>query len=299
MSGHRKWSEVRDNRHQRREAAATTATAPVDAPKHVLVRGKKIRLRWVQQIAWSILVANAGALIISALYYIFVQVKWPGATYGGHTHTILYLKPDWDHLFGWKQWPTDRHTIRNVYEAALATLFVGSVLADWRKHTRLAPAWYVAISPLVIIVAAAPLVVGGVYLLDHVLPSTSPPGWLARVLNDLVGIPWQPVVIGVVVGQVVKRLYAPAGNTVNWYFTARAVDKARDARRDGDPDPERFLPHWPVPPNIRERAAWTYEADLPCPDRGHNIKAAVYAVTVIMLGLIGWGIYVRYVIAKR
>src|SRR5208282_2622663 len=106
-------------------AAATEELVP---PKRIPVNGRPIRLRWLQQIIWSFLAANVGALIISALYYLFVQLRWH---VGGHT--LLYLKPDWDHLFGFGGWTEDRHDVRNVYEALLATLFVKSLLANWRK----------------------------------------------------------------------------------------------------------------------------------------------------------------------
>jgi len=112
------------------------ATQELVPPKRILVNGRPIRLRWLQQIIWSFLAANIGALIISALYYLFVQLRWH---VGGHT--ILYLKPDWDNLFSFRGWAADRHDIRNVYEALLATLFVKSLLANWRKNDRRAPAW--------------------------------------------------------------------------------------------------------------------------------------------------------------
>ena len=118
-------------------------------PRHILVNGRRIRLRWLQQIIWSFLAANIGSLIISGLYYLFVQLRWH---VGGHT--ILYLKPDWDHLFSFHGWTADRHDVRNVYEAVLATLFVKSLLANWRKNDRRAPAWYVVISPFLIVIVA-------------------------------------------------------------------------------------------------------------------------------------------------
>jgi len=122
----------------------TAATEELVPPKRILVNGRRIRLRWLQQIIWSLLAANVGALIISALYYIFVQIRWQA---GGHT--ILYLKPKWDNLFSFQGWKADRHDLRNVYEALLATLFVKSLLANWRKHNRRAPAWYVILSPII------------------------------------------------------------------------------------------------------------------------------------------------------
>ena len=57
---------------------ATTELLP---PKHIAVKGRPIRFRWLQQIIWSFLAANAGALIMVALYYLFVQLRWH---VGGH-----------------------------------------------------------------------------------------------------------------------------------------------------------------------------------------------------------------------
>lgn len=288
-----------------------TAIAPVASPpKHILIHGKPIRLRWLQQIIWSFLAANVGALVISALYYLFVQVRWPGV---GH-HTVLYLKQDWDSLFTFKGWAADRHDVRDVYEGVLATLFVKSLLANWKKGGWHAPAWYVAISPLLIVLVAAPLVTLGVYLLNHAFPWLWQREFGHRILHNpvhfpaqldflgtfLAGFPWQPFVIGIVVGLVVHRVYAPAGRTVQLYFVGRAVDHARDAIAAGaaENDARRHLPRWPLPPTIRERAEWIMDQGLAVPDRGKSITGAVYAVSVVLLALTVYGGYVRYVVAK-
>src|SRR3974390_3657503 len=110
------------------------ATSELVPPKRIEVNGRPIRLRWLQQIIWSFLAANIGALIISALYYLFVELRWH---VGGHT--ILNLKPDWDNLFSFRGWSADRHDIRNVYDALLGTFLVTSLLADWRQKARLSP----------------------------------------------------------------------------------------------------------------------------------------------------------------
>ena len=201
----------------------TAATEELVPPKHILVNGRRIRLRWLQQIVWSFLAANIGALIISALYYIFVQLRWQA---GGHT--ILYLKPKWDNLFSFQGWKTDRHDLRNVYEALLATLFVKSLLANWRKHNRRAPAWYVVLSPIIIVVVAFPIVAAGIWLINYALPYLWHAVFGHHVLHNPAHFPyhlawlgtylsswrWQPLVIGIVAGLVVHRVYAPAGNTV-------------------------------------------------------------------------------------
>jgi hypothetical protein len=285
-------------------AAATGELVP---PKHILVKGRPIRLRWLQQVIWSFLAANIGALIISALYYLFVQLRWH---VGGHT--ILYLKHDWDNLFSFRGWAQDRHDVRDVYEAVLATLFVRSLLADWRKHDRRAPAWYVVISPVLIVVAAFPVVVAGIWLMNYALPflwhavlahrivhnPVHMPYQLAWLGTYLSGFPWQAVVIGILAGLVAHRVYAPGGNTVQLYFIGRSVDKTRDAIAAGEDHPDRHLPRWPWPPVIRERAAWIMDNDLPVPDRTRDIRWAVRVFTVVMAGLAIYGAYVRYVVAK-
>lgn len=285
-------------------AATTSELLP---PRRIEVNGRPIRLRWLQQLIWLFLAANVGALIISALYYLFVELDWH---VGGYT--ILNLKPDWDHLFSFAGWPADRHDIRDVYEAVLATLFVRSLLANWRKHNRRAPAWYVLLSPVLIVVAAFPVVVAGILLINYGLPDVWHAAFAHHVVRNpvhlpyrwawlgtyLAGYPWQPVVIGVLAGLVVHRVYAPAGNTVQVYFVGRSVDRTRDAIAAGEDNPYRHLPRWPWPPVIRERAAWIMQSGQPVPNRARDITLAVRIVTIVFACLAIYGAYVRYVIAK-
>lgn len=286
--------------------------AALAVPKRVLVHNKPIRFRFLQQTIWGFLAANAGAMIVSALYYIFVQVKWPGATYSGHPHTVLYLKPYWDNLFSFSGWSADRHDIRNVYEAVFATLFVKSLLANWKKSKWEAPAWYVALSPVLILVAAAIPVVLGVFVLNHAGPwiwhqwigthKVANPvhlnhtlSWLATYLT---GFPWQPAVIGILAGLVVHRVYAPAGDTVQAYFVGRTVDRTRDAINADEKNPYRHMPRWPMPPVVRERAWWIMQAGEKVPDRSRSIRWAVWSVALTLGALAGYGVYIRYVVAK-
>jgi hypothetical protein len=285
----------------------TAATGQLVPPKRVAVNGRPVRFRWLQQIIWSFLAANVGALIVSALYYLFVQLRWQA---GGHT--ILYLKPDWDNLFTFQGWKTDRHDIRNVYEALLATLFVKSLLANWRKHDRRAPAWYVLLSPILIVVVAFPIVAAGIWLINYALPYLWHLWFAHHVLHNPLHFPhplawlgsylaswkWQPLVIGILAGLVVHRVYAPAGNTVQLYFIDRSVDRTRDAIAAAEENPYRHLPRWPWPPVIRERAAWIMQSEQAVPDRTRDIRWAVWIMIVVGTSLASYGGYVRYVIAK-
>ena len=143
----------------------TAATRELVPPKHILVNGRRIRLRWLQQIIWSFVAANVGALIITALYYLFVELRWH---VGGQ-------RPVYQARLGQPVqlslgWAADRHDIRNVYEALLATLFVKSLLANWRKHDRRAPAWYVAALARPDSDLAFPIVAAGILLINYGLP---------------------------------------------------------------------------------------------------------------------------------
>ncbi len=276
----------------------TTGTAELVPPKRIEVNGAPIRFRLVQQLVWSFLAANAGSLIIAALYYLLTQINWHiGA------HKVLYLKNDWDHLFSFRGWPQDRHDVRDVYEGALATLFVKSLLANWRKYgeRRVGPVRLVA-APLVIIAVAAPIVVAGIYVINYGGPwlwrrvfhhhaihaPVSPPGWLAAYLSAW---NWQPVLIGIITGLVVHRIYAPVGNTVQLFFIERQVDKTRDTGTD-------HRPRWPLPPVIRERYAWIIGNDLPVHDRGRWAGRLIPIMAFLLAALMIFGAVVRYYIAK-
>src|SRR5215510_4289887 len=102
------------------ERALSTITAALPAiPRHIKVNGHRIHLRLVQQLIWSFAAATAGAYVISAVYYLITQVDWTASG-----HPIFYLKPSWDGLINASWWRVARHDIRDVYEGALATLFV-------------------------------------------------------------------------------------------------------------------------------------------------------------------------------
>lgn len=280
--------------------SAVTAAAPA-IPRHIKVNGHRIRLRLVQQLIWSFVAATAGAYVISALYYLIIEVHW---TSGGQT--ILHLKPQWDGLFKTAWWPVARHDIRDVYEGALATLFVKSLMANWKKaHGERVGAIRLITAPLLIVVAALPILVVGIWVVNFVGPSlwhklfhhhvlhlsVSLPSWLATYLSTW---NWQPVLIGIVAGLVVHRLYQPIGNTVQLFFISHAVNRARATGR---------IPIWvrrPItPPVIRERFAWMMDNDVPAEKHGAWVAVIAPVMTVILVLLALYGGFVRLWIAKH
>jgi hypothetical protein len=282
--------------------SAATAALPA-IPRHIEVNGRRIHLRLVQQLIWSFVAATAGAYIISALYYLITQVDW---TSGGHT--IFWLKPQWDGLFKTAWWPVARHDIRDVYEGALATLFVKSLMANWKKaHSERVGAFRLITAPLLIIVAALPIVVAGVWVINfagpwlwhhafhHRVLHLSPPSWLPSWLATFLSTwNWQPVLIGIITGLVVHRLYRPIGNTVQLFFISRGVTKARATGR---------IPVWvrhPItPPVVRERFMWMLDNNVPVEKHGAWITVIAPIMTVILVLLALYGGFVRLWIAKH
>jgi len=274
----------------------STITAALPAiPRHIKVNGHRIHLRLVQQLIWSFVAATAGAYIISAVYFLITQVDWSN---GGHT--ILYLKPQWDGLFNTAWWQTARHDIRDVYEGALATLFVKSLMANWKKaHTERVGAFRLLTAPLLIIVVTLPIVIAGVWVINFGAPwlwhhtlghrvvhlSVSLPAWLDTYLSTW---NWQPLLIGIIAGLVVHRLYRPIGNTVQLFFIEIGVNRARATGK---------VPVWvrhPItPPVIRERFAWMMDNDVPVEKHGAWINVVAPVMTVIFVVLALYGGYIR------
>jgi hypothetical protein len=279
---------------------AVQAALPA-APRHIEVNGHRIHLRLLQQLIWSFAGATAGAYIISALYYLITQVHW---TSGGHT--VLYLKPGWDGLFNTAWWPVARHDIRDVYEGVLATLLVKSLMANWKKaHGDRAGAFRIAISPLVVTLAALPVVIAGVWVVNFGGP------WLwhhtlhHRVLHLAVTLPawldtylstwnWQPLLIGIIAGLVVHHLFRPVGNAIQLFFIEVGVNRSRSTG---------VIPAWvrhPItPPVIRERFAWMMANDIAVERHGPWIRIVAPVMTAICLILALYGAFIRLWLAKH
>src|SRR5260221_1407883 len=133
-------------------------------------------------------------------------------------------------------------------------------MANWKKaQGERVGAFRLATAPLMIIIAALPLVVAGIWVINfggpwlwhHTLHhrvlhvSVAIPSWLATYLSTW---NWQPLLIGVLAGLVVHRLYRPIGNTVQLFFIEIAVTRTRATGT---------IPAWVrhplTPPVIRER----------------------------------------------
>jgi hypothetical protein len=117
------------------------------------------------------------------------------------------------------------------------------------------------------------------------------PSWLATYLSTW---NWQPLLIGVLAGLVVHRLYRPIGNTVQLFFIEIAVTRTRATGT---------IPGWVrhplTPPVIRERFSWMLDNDVTVEKHGAWIKVVAPVLTVILVVLALYSAFIRLWFAKH
>ena len=277
-----------------------------------LLTGGYVHGRLVQSLYWSAAAALLGAAFVSGLYDGILQVHW--YVHIGNFHLELFnLKHWWDNLFPYNWWPLYRHAaFRDIAAPAVATMAVKTLLAS-RKW------WGVRVSnvrlltsPLVVVVLTFGLGVLGVWLTDFAFPAAwawasselGHPGFKvsARFLGKASA---SQIVLGIVIGQIVHRYWAPVGATLQGGSLDRAVDRAQAiVERAGismtraveiDAAGWHVIPAWvrlPLsPPVVRERFAEMWRGNTAVKIRkGHGKLIAVmtvFAVLVTLLGLVG------------
>jgi hypothetical protein len=246
-----------------------------------LPNGKPVKLRRIQMTVWGAVAAFLGAGFIAGLYFGIFEVNWH----------VFYLKPWWDHLFteGW--WPVYRHTaFRDIPEPAFAAMGVKTLMAApkyWGKRVGTAR---LVITPFVIIALTLILGVAGTWLLNYGLP--------LHVRN---GLSWHSageLILGVVIGLVLHRIWAPVGSTIQGHLSESAAEKG--LRR-------RHIPVWVklplAPPVVRERFNVNYKLfkaarlneTAPPMDRPSRGKAwAITGIVILFVLITALGIVAHY-----
>ncbi len=238
-------------------------------PEKILVNGKDIRGRFAQMTIWSVTAAAIGAAFVAGLYFLLLQVRWY-VHIGPVNFQIFSLKHWWDHLFHYKSWFLYRHGLRDLLEPAAATMGVKTLLAKAKWwNTRVGPI-RLTTAPVILLTLASGLAVGGIWLLDFGFPQlwrhlfgtyvVTAPAWISHSS-------WQIIGLGIGIGLVLHRFWAPVGATIQGYAVDHEVGKAllrassaTGAVRVG------YSPFWvryPVmAPVIRERFSWTVASEL-------------------------------------
>lgn len=291
--------------------------ATIAAPRHIEVNGHRIRFRLAQQAGWSAISAVLAAALIAGVYFLVFEVNWH-VHIGAVRFQIFYLKNWWDGGMGFIHSPSwgnvYRHGLRNLWETVLAALFVKSLLAaKWRKDDVRVGGLRLILTPLLLAVVATALVVGGIWLLDFGLPSAwhhffgthraaNPvhlPHSLAFLANFLSTWNWQVVLVGAVIGQIVHKIWAPVGNTIQGFFIDRAAANARRyVNPVGGPGYAPLWVRYPLtPPVARERFAWIMESGQPIRSHGKLDRGLIITFSVVAFWLIVAGLIARYWVA--
>jgi hypothetical protein len=226
----------------------TTQTATPATPKHPLVNGKPIRNRAIQQIAWGVVLGTLiFGLLASGLYFGGTQVHWY-IHVGSFYWPGFWLKRGWDSGMGvigphtWvvntHDWPLYRHPYRNIGLPALAVMGALSITGGSKRP---APRWYTAIAPLLVLVSAVVLITAGVWV---TLWANARLGGVSHAVTAL-----EAAVLALVIGQILHRIWRPAGTRIQHFLVERGVDRYLRNGHTG-------LPVWVrkplAPPTMRE-----------------------------------------------
>jgi len=289
----------------------TAETVPAHRkPQPVLWNGEHIKGRWLQTRVWGAILGVLVVGLIAGIYFALWQVNW--YVHVGPVHFGLFnLKRSWDGGTWWPSWlghwADYRHyAFRDELEPAVATLIVLSLLAGEKYWKYRLPAWQVAVRVVAVLVLAIGLGVLGVYLRDFGLPGAwahsataaghpgynlrSGFGWAGKI--SLFTLAW-----GALMGFVLHRLWAPAGATIQGYWTDRLADRGR-----GRKHPAWYI-RWPFsPPVVRERYSELYlhpEITIAKPGKASRWLIGIITFVVVLLVPLGllakWGIGAHHV----
>lgn len=203
--------------------------------ERILVCGHPIKARTLQMFIWSAVVAACGAALVAGVYYNVLEMSWFG-------HTAKHW---WDGGMGVihaAAWPLYRHGIRDYGEPAIATMAVKTYMAKQKWWNVRVGKLRLVTTPFAVFAVAVAGAVGAVWLADFGFPAA----W--RYMHTTFGVPasivaptlfeqhaWQTaltVTLGVCIGLVVHRIWAPVGAHLQGYYVERSVRRWADHGAD-------------------------------------------------------------------
>jgi hypothetical protein len=237
----------------------------------VLVNGKPIHGRLIQQILWGVLLGTAlFGLAFSGLYFGATQVHWY-IHIGSFYHSARWVKPMWDQGFGWfsphswlintSNWADYRHPYRNIGLASFAVMGALSITGGAKK---MAGRWYTAFAPLIILASALVLITAGVWV---TLWANAKTGGASHLVTAM-----EAAALAFIVGRVLHILWKPAGTRIQHFIVERMVDRffRRGYATQG-------LPVWVkyplAPPTMREAGQLLITDDRTNPIPGELTEA--------------------------
>jgi hypothetical protein len=275
---------------------AVKSQVPVP-PKHIEVDGHRIRHREFQQVLW---LAACGALAIcavSAVYYDITQVYW----HVGH-FVILNLRYSWNHLFPSQTWPVWRHSVgRAIFEGIVADFLLkwlvsGLTGKSWKKRPmQRVRVWSIPLIALGVLILGLALAVCAQWFVMFGYPMLAHQTTHVHYVTPAASIAEaEGFVIGVIIGELVHRLWRPAANTIHLMLADRGVAYAQ--AHDGK------LPVWVrhplTPPSERERVAWMVKSGIKVKPASKWIHYPAIVAGLVFLALAVQGFDIRVFIAR-
>jgi hypothetical protein len=250
--------------------------------ERILVNGKPIRARGLQQVIHGSVIGLLGVCLFAGLYEAVIQVPWHIWLHIGSFQwrtATSSIKSWWDGGMGFihsGDWKLYRHAIRNDGEPAAFALFASMIAAPpkyWGKRVGIVR--LIATPPL-LLVATMALIVAGTYAIIHWAPSN----WSYSTLS---------IILGAAIGVAMRPLWKPIGATLQGFLVDRSIDVARGKGHD---------PLWertPLgPPTLRERYSEMKAHDTDTETRSPANRAAVITFLVVAFVLIVLGALAKF-----
>ena len=270
--------------------------------KYKLTRGQKLEM-----IARGTVLSQVASAIGSAVYYLFTQVKYGTQNAGQPYFTWIGLKDTWDRLpvhvanllhADWLHhaqsapawWVTARHDARHVFIGLVAYLLIASLTIGMsrRPRRRVHPFW-IAASPVTVMLAAVPGAAAGILLVSKGLPVVMhwgvPSGnvWVREWLGKG---SWQLTIIGLLAGKFfAQTMFRPVADTIQLTSIEKHIS-------DGDQP----RPWWKVVygPAYVNRFRYLIASKHVCPPHSKVLGTIMLAGTPVLAFWLGYGIWLKY-----
>jgi hypothetical protein len=269
-------------------------------------------LSWLglESIIWGIVIGHLIKWAGNTAYFASFQVRY-AAGYGNSLYTVFYLKDFWDrlpvhvqNLLGqhWfhgqnapQWWVTDRHDIRDVGIALIATIIVQLLFTKpkYAAGDHVSVRRYLLTIPLALGAALIPIAIIGVlawkvpWFQQHGANVPASFGALASEVNGWVAKgTWITVVMGIAGGIAAKRFVKRPADDIQWFFAERSAGKIRS-----DEGLNKLRTRVIGTPAHRARVHWLLANQPELPPRNPWIVRGLIAaafVTLVFSGIGAW-----------
>lgn len=260
----------------------------------------------LEMIARGTALSQVASAIGSAVYYLFTQVKYGTQNAGAPYFTWVGLKDTWDrlpvhvrnlvgaHWFTGQAvppwWVTARHDARHVFIGLVAYLLIASLTIGMsRKPRRRVHPFWIAASPVTVMLAAVPGAAAGILLVSKGLPMVMHWGvasgniWVREWLGKG---SWQLTIIGLLAGKFfAQTVFRPVADTIQLTSIEKHIT---------DGDKPKFWWKIVYGPAYMNRHGYLVASRHACPVHSKILGTIMLAGTPVLAFWLGYGIWLKY-----